>query len=118
MTNRALTYAVDDGNGNQLTTGLDANTARRTAQRMADERNESVYLYAIGGEADETYEEIEPSGLVTIETMPDQYRDSHKAAGNWGVYPANGAVRERVSRAEAEEIVVSDADGYARIVKG
>lgn len=61
MTNRALTYAVDDGNGNQLTTGLDANTARRTAQRMADERNESVYLYAIPSDADADSEEITPS---------------------------------------------------------
>lgn len=55
-------YAIDDDNGNQLTTGLSVHVARRTAQRMADERNRSVYLYAIGGDDDDTDSvEITPS---------------------------------------------------------
>lgn len=33
---------------------------------------------------------------VTVEVMPDHLRGSHRAAGNWGTYPANGAVRLRV----------------------
>jgi hypothetical protein len=39
------TYAIDDMHGNQLTTGLDERTARDTAERMANDRDEAVYLY-------------------------------------------------------------------------
>jgi len=53
---------------------------------------------------------------VMLETMPDYLRGSHRAAGNWGVYPHNGAMRERVSRVEAEAIVAADTDGYDHIV--
>lgn len=69
----ATTYwAIDDGNGNQLTTGLDGQVARKTAQRMANERGESVYLYDAGspiggdGEPDTTIEaeEIAPEPLL------------------------------------------------------
>lgn len=57
-------YAIDDANGNQLTAGLSPQTARRTAQRLADERNESVYLYAIPVSDDvDASEEIEPSEI-------------------------------------------------------
>lgn len=52
-----------------------------------------------------------------VETMPDQYRSSHRAAGNWGVYPHNGAERAWMSLEEAEEVVASDPDGYARIIR-
>lgn len=55
--------------------------------------------------------------IVTVETMPDHLRSSHRAAGNWGVYPLNGAHREEMSRAEAEEIVEADEDGYDHIVE-
>lgn len=55
--------------------------------------------------------------LVVIETMPDCWRASHRAARNWGRYPANGSERTLVTRAEAEEIVDADADGYDHIVR-
>jgi hypothetical protein len=55
--------------------------------------------------------------LVTVETMPDHLRESHRAARNWGRYPANGAERTQVTREEAEEIVTDDADGYAHIIE-
>jgi hypothetical protein len=42
---------------------------------------------------------------VTIEHMPEHLRASHEAAGNRGAYPANGAVRLRVSRACAKLLV-------------
>lgn len=58
------------------------------------------------------------TGLVTVETMPEYLKGSHRATRNWGVYPHNGAVRERVPRDEAEEIVAEDPDGYAHIVGG
>lgn len=54
---------------------------------------------------------------VVVETMPDCWRESHRAAGNWGTYPANGAERTVVGRTEAEQIVAEDEDGYARIVR-
>lgn len=61
-------------------------------------------------------------GKVLVETMPDHLRASHRAAGNWGVYPHNGAVRRYVDEDEAEEIVEADSvendgDGYDRVVE-
>lgn len=56
--------------------------------------------------------------IVTVETMPDHLRESHRAAGNWGRYPGNGAIRSQVMRFEAEEMVAADPDGYASIVGG
>ena len=34
-----------------------------------------------------------PRALTLIETMPAHLCGSHRAANNWGDYPANGAVR-------------------------
>jgi len=58
-----------------------------------------------------------PSPLAIVETMPDHLRASHRAAGNWGVYPLNGAERSIRFREEAIEIVENDPDGYANIVE-
>lgn len=55
--------------------------------------------------------------LVLLETMPQQHRSSHRAAGNFGAYPHNGAERFVMPRVEAEEIVDSDEDGYDRILR-
>ena len=41
---------------------------------------------------------------VAVEYVPEWVRDSHKAAGNPGVYPHNGAIRARVQRQCAEEL--------------
>lgn len=54
-------YAIDTGDGDQLTTGLqDYDYARRVARRIATERGESVYLYEIPSEEGAESEEIEP----------------------------------------------------------
>ena len=53
------TYAIDDAHSNQLTCGLSEAEAHDVAQRMANDRGESVYLYEDG--ADGEYEEVEPS---------------------------------------------------------
>jgi hypothetical protein len=37
-----------------------------------------------------------PSDTVVVEWMPTHLRESHRAAGNWGIYPMNGALRLRV----------------------
>lgn len=107
-------YGIDDSNGDSLTQGLPEHMARATAQRMANDRGETVYLYPMGVEGAKSVA-IEP--IVIVETMPDHLRDSHRAAGNWGAYPHNGAERESMSRAEADEVVEGDLDGYARIVE-
>jgi hypothetical protein len=60
-------YAVDTGDGNELCSGLAPEIARKTAQRMANERGESVYLYSAGNDGEE-YEEIAP------EAKPDDHR--------------------------------------------
>lgn len=73
-----------------------------------------------GGEdepvTDTTAESETSDDMVTLETMPEHLCASHRAAGNWGTYPANGAVRERMSRSEAEWEIEHDDDGYAHIV--
>lgn len=55
--------------------------------------------------------------MITIEVMPDCWRESHKAARNWGIYPYNGAERIKVSEEEAQDIIANDPDGYAHIVE-
>lgn len=54
--------------------------------------------------------------MVILETMPEQHRESHRAARNWGRYPANGAVRMVATIADASELVDSDPDGYTEII--
>lgn len=57
-------WEISDGNGNQLTTGLSVHTAREVAQRKADERGESVWLYECPtGDDGDDGEEIRP-GVV------------------------------------------------------
>ena len=75
-----------------------------------------VQLVYICGEEDIESFPISPDDLVTIETMPEYLRASHRAAGNWGEYPHNGATRRLVHRDEADEIVAADADEYDHIV--
>lgn len=58
-----------------------------------------------------------PDDLVILETMPEHLRESHRSAGNWGVYPHNGAEREVVEREEAEEAVANDPDEYDSIIR-
>ena len=57
-------WNIDSGDGNALTEGMQSEVeARRAAQRMANERGESVYLYEVGpgdGESEVDSEEIEP----------------------------------------------------------
>lgn len=53
---------------------------------------------------------------VLVEYMPEWLVSSHRAAGNWGEYPGNGALREWMDAAAAHELIDADADGYARLV--
>jgi hypothetical protein len=40
-------YALADGDGHQITAGLPAETARRTAQRLANELDTPLWLYPV-----------------------------------------------------------------------
>lgn len=54
---------------------------------------------------------------VLVEYMPEQYRASHRAAGNPGACPHNGAVRVRVERSCAKLLLTDEnAREWARIV--
>ena len=96
-------YSIDDGNGNQLTTGLTETEAHASAQRMADARGESVYLYSTEDGVQSRYETIEPEetedgatedalaalrsravNAVTREIMADGIRLSHTQAADLG----------------------------------
>lgn len=50
------------------------------------------------------------SDTVVVEYMPEQYRASHTAAGNRGVWPHNGASRVRVSRECAATMIETDRE--------
>jgi hypothetical protein len=48
-----------------------------------------------------------------IETMPAHLRESHRAARNWGIYPANGAERSIVD----EQGLPNEGDEYDHVVR-
>jgi glutamate formiminotransferase len=58
-------YAIDDGEGNQITAGLSEYVARTTAQRIATERGISVYLYETPAKLDEDGDAIDESEEFT-----------------------------------------------------
>lgn len=106
---------------NDITREISA-TGCLLTHEQADELGEETLAWMrhrLGLETTETDLGVEcrlPDGLVTVETMPDYLRETHRAARNWGAYPHNGAVRDRYTLEDAEEIVASDPDSYARIV--
>lgn len=88
------TYSIDDAHSNQITTGLQGyDAARKTAERMANERGEAVYLYADGGE----YEEVAPAakGDLVLCESPDGW--SLHAPGSTDEDIASGAAPYLVS---------------------
>lgn len=52
--------------------------------------------------------------IALVETMPECHRASHRAAGNFGTYPHNGAQREWMPQSAVE---IDDADEYDHIVR-
>ena len=54
-------YSIDDAFGQQLTTGLASHEVDRVAQRIANDRRETVYVYSSDESEDgPAYEEVEP----------------------------------------------------------
>lgn len=52
---------------------------------------------------------------VIVEWMPEHYRASHRAAGNRGTYPANGARRICVSRECADLMIETDGEWCSEV---
>jgi hypothetical protein len=62
MSKTNTTYAIDTGDGHQLCAGLPGHLADSVARQRADQRGESVYLYAEGQDEDDVQSvEIKPS---------------------------------------------------------
>ena len=57
----SATYAIDDGEGNEITAGLSEHEARKTAQRIATERGIPVYLYETPVKLDEDGDPVDES---------------------------------------------------------
>lgn len=57
-----------------------------------------------------------PEDMVTVETMPEHLRESHRAAGNSGRWPQNGAELLQCSRGCADSLVEADPE-WASIVE-
>lgn len=70
---------------------------------------------SIGPASDATSDDgdTEPGGWYLVETMPASLRESHRAAGNWGDYPHNGAERFLTACPE----VYCDGDEYNHRVR-
>lgn len=49
---------------------------------------------------------VKDNRLVKIEIMPEWLISSHKKAGNWGIYPLNGAERIMVDEDEVEDYLL------------
>ncbi len=59
------------------------------------------------------------SQMVVIEYMPPYLRESHRAAGNPGIWPHNGSIRVAVERSCANMLLAGEPDHYwAKIVEG
>ena len=52
--------------------------------------------------------------IYLVEIMPDHLRGSHRAAGNWGAYPHNGA--ERMLTTRPEDAIDQDGE-YDRVIR-
>lgn len=57
---------------------------------------------------------IDTTEYVLVERMPEYLRASHRAAGNWGAYPHNGAKRVLVHRDWAPE---EGDDEYDHVIR-
>jgi hypothetical protein len=52
-------YNIDSGDGNELAAGLSLSDVERVAQRIANERGESVWYYQGGTDGEDEVESIE-----------------------------------------------------------
>ena len=74
------TYAIDNGNGDQITSGLPESTARKVAQELANERGETMYLYLCDGRERDRYEQCDGDGNDDAEAFEPEFGASDLAA--------------------------------------
>lgn len=98
------TYSIDSANGQTMHSGIQGEgEARKIAQRMANERGESVYLYAtpvavdIDGEGTDEPEEIKPSADARI--ILDNGGGIVLQFGGWACSPAGDNVAQVAAQA-------------------
>lgn len=60
-------YAVDNGNGDNLCSGLSESIAYSTAQWWADRLGETVYLYEAASAAADSEEGVEPAPARAVD---------------------------------------------------
>jgi two-component sensor histidine kinase len=121
----ATNYGIEDGHGNTLTVGLQGEEhAERIAQRMANERGESVWMYEDGDEPGESVEfrpsantrqqildEMRPQDAPVVATYTDTYLNLD---ADQREYDAETTVRVRVHGRDDIGYVLTtddDADG-------
>lgn len=88
---------------------------------MATETRAAAYRCGCGEWMHEACEWSGPAAdMVVVEFMPPYLRESHRAAGNSGVWPHNGSVRVAVERGHCAEVVMEadGREGWAEIVEG
>lgn len=130
-----MSYRIDTGHADEIAVGFETEEAALArAQEVADELLEPVYVSldeagsedvkvrptkvrcACGEVTGVLCESVLPrSESVILEWMPPQHRESHKAAGNSGRHPHNGASHLRVDPDCAARIIAEDGE-WASIV--
>lgn len=77
-------YSIEDGHSNQITTGLNEHNAHQVAQRIANQRGESVWLYrdSEGAQAFES-EEIRPTTVAAAEDSVSVYLQEFGPIVSW-----------------------------------
>lgn len=106
------TYAIDDAHSQLITTGLAEHDARKVAQRIADRRGESVWLYeeTVGAcEAEEiaptVYQPIDPTTEELAAVRAGAYNDLTRRIEQRGI---------RLSHDEADALGVVGCDWLVR----
>jgi hypothetical protein len=81
-----MNYAIDDGDGNRITTGLSEERAYIVAQRLANERKAPVYVYETGEhEAEAEAIEVKPHAAPKQRPCP-----CHSGKPGRSLYDARG----------------------------
>ena len=100
-------YAIDDGNGDLICTGLSESTARAKAQREANERSAAVLLYVDGDGSEDPGEVIEPDG-------PAPAAGPEVAETYWALNAESGEMRHGFTSPGAAESWLVESAGLTR----
>lgn len=97
----------------QVLRGLDPIAYREEFLNFLDTQDLVEYGTFCASEVDIRKAELAwAAPMVLVEYMPEYLAASHDAAGNWGVYPDNGAERVLILAADVEEASTYGVGGY------